>query len=98
LLPSLSRYPEAYISSDDNIALNMNIAFHELGSIVPKDIIVTGFDSSYEYSRLIPKFSTVFIDKEELGRRAVETLYWRIDHQDRPFSTTYIPSKIQLSE
>ena len=96
LLPSLSKYPEAYISSNDNIALNLNIALQELGSIVPKDIKVTGFDSSNEYSRLISEFSTVFIDKEELGRRAIETLFWRIDHPDRPYCTTYIPSKVQL--
>ncbi|MFA6506479.1 MAG: LacI family DNA-binding transcriptional regulator [Treponemataceae bacterium] len=96
LLPSLPRFPTAFICGDDSIALNLYAALRELGVKVPQDILITGFDAAPEATILVPRFSTVYVDKEELGRKAAETLFWRLENKDRPFSLTYISSQIQL--
>jgi LacI family transcriptional regulator len=59
-------------------------ALMKLGVDIPGRCSVVGFDDIEDAARAQPPLATVRVDKEALGRRAVETLLWRIARPDAP--------------
>jgi DNA-binding LacI/PurR family transcriptional regulator len=60
----------AVAAFDDDVALRMLAALHDLGVAVPRDLAVIGFDDT-EYGGLVsPSLTTVHINAEVHGRRA----------------------------
>lgn len=69
----------AVFAGNDQMALGLLHALHELGRRVPDDISVVGFDNIPEAEYLIPALTTVRQDFDELGRRGLRLLIALMD-------------------
>ncbi|WP_372630431.1 LacI family DNA-binding transcriptional regulator [Cohnella sp.] len=76
--------PTAFVCANDSLAFCVMTALAKAGVRVPDDCSVAGFDNIEEAALSDPSLSTIHVNKEALGRRAVDTLLWRIDHPDGP--------------
>lgn len=86
--------PEAIICANDAMAL---AAVEELGNFgykVPDDIIVTGFDNTYNARHHLPALTTVSRPLDEAGYKACRILIDLIDGKDYPKTTTLEASPV----
>lgn len=83
--------PQVFVCANDVYARFTKEALDELGYIVNKDYVLTGFD--YTYIDL-PLYATVNVQKEALGERAVEQLIWRIKHPFEPFEKRLLHAQV----
>ncbi len=73
-LLALAQRPDAVFAYNDETALNAMAACEEAGLRVPGDIRFIGYDDIAAAARSRPSLSTVRVDKEALGREAVQCL------------------------
>lgn len=78
-----ARRPTALFAANDYMAVGALGALHDAGVRVPEDIAVVGFDDIALARYLNPPLTTVRVDMQGLGRRAVEVLLDRDDHAPR---------------
>jgi len=69
-----SREISAVFAGNDQMALGLMHAAHELGIGVPTELSVVGFDDMPEAAHFLPALTTVRQDFAEIGRRAVAQL------------------------
>jgi LacI family transcriptional regulator len=96
----LSDYPavSAIFAYNDLLALGAIRACHEMGWRVPDDCAVIGFDDIPPAVWSSPALTTVRVDKQLLGRRAVERLLEMLDAPDGEFSPLSVPAELVLRE
>lgn len=73
-LLALPQRPDAVFAYNDATALNAMAVCQEAGLRIPEDIRFVGYDDIDTASRSLPPLSTVSVDKEALGREAVNAL------------------------
>lgn len=73
-LLALPEPPDALFAYNDDTALNAMEAAAEAGLRVPQDLRVIGYDDIAAAPRSQPPLSTIRLDKEALGREAVQAL------------------------
>lgn len=79
ILMALDPPPTAIFASNDMLAIGVLRGLQSLGYKVPADVSLVGF-SDLSFSQFItPSLTTVFVDKLELGARAVDLLLSRIE-------------------
>ena len=66
--------PTAVFAANDCMAVGALSALREVGLRVPQDIAVVGFDDIASSSYLSPRLTTVRVEAERLGERAVQLL------------------------
>lgn len=71
---ALAEPPDAVFAYNDLIAIGALQRAMQLGMSVPDDIAVVGFDDIMMCEALTPTLTSVRIDRDQLGRVAVETL------------------------
>jgi Transcriptional regulators len=76
------RLPTAFVCANDSIAICMMTVLGKLSVQVPGQCSVTGFDNIEDAAWANPTLSTVNVQKEAIGRRAVEMLLRRLEHPD----------------
>jgi DNA-binding LacI/PurR family transcriptional regulator len=81
-LLALDPPPTAIWTVNDLLAIGALRAVRERGLRVPHDISLAGFDDIELAAQLYPPLTTVNIHGEELGRRAAQTLFRRIENPD----------------
>jgi DNA-binding LacI/PurR family transcriptional regulator len=69
----------ALVVGNDQMALGVLLLLHERGVAVPGHMSVVGFDNIRESAFTIPPLTTVSLDFQESGRRAVRALLSKID-------------------
>jgi DNA-binding LacI/PurR family transcriptional regulator len=74
----------AVFASNDQMALGIIHAAHDLGLSVPDDLSVVGFDDIPEAKHFIPPLTTVRQDFAQLGLRAIDILLADIEHTAPP--------------
>lgn len=84
-LMSLADPPDAIFAYNDLMAIGVLQELHRLGISVPDQVAVVGFDDIALCDAVIPRLSTIRIDRDQLGQVAVDTL-WRL--RDDPDATT----------
>ncbi|WP_411169760.1 LacI family DNA-binding transcriptional regulator [Clostridium sp. MB05] len=84
IISEMENIPEAFVCSNDNAAIIVITALRELGYSIPDDIAVVGFDDIVLSSLVIPKVTTVRVQKDYMGRKAVNRLLWRLEHKNEP--------------
>lgn len=57
------------------------VALQILGYKVPDDISVAGFDNIDICEKVCPKLTTINVNKELMGKRAVQRLLYRLSHK-----------------
>ncbi|HUG41637.1 MAG TPA: LacI family DNA-binding transcriptional regulator [Longimicrobiales bacterium] len=73
-LAGLAERPTAIFAANDSMAVGALSALQEAGLRVPEDVAVVGFDDVPIARYVTPPLSTVQVDLQGLGRRAVELL------------------------
>lgn len=82
--------PDAFLCANDFLALHMMSALKQLGFVIPRDIMVAGFDGTPHSAVVEPSLTTVQIPDAEIGRRAADILLGRIADPSRPFVRVYV--------
>jgi len=74
--------PDAIFCANDGIATGCLEVLAEAGLRVPDDISIGGFDDTLAARTTVPQLTTVRQPLREMGRRAVEVLLGKIEHQN----------------
>lgn len=91
------KLPDAFICANDAMALTTMSTLEKLGYKVPDDVIVTGFDSTYNARNFSPSLTTVKRPLTKSGVTACEILY-DIFNGGNPPKNTSLSAKAVLSE
>lgn len=87
-LKKIVEMPEAFVCSNDSAAIQLNNALNLLGHKVPEEVSIIGFDDISLCNMIMPKLSTIKVNKELMGRKAVQRLLWRMRHKSDPVENT----------
>lgn len=79
--------PLNLVCGNDETAASLMVTLEELSVPVPDAIRIVGFDDVHYSKRLRVPLTTVRQPCEEIGRLAMETMLWRLEHPDRPART-----------
>jgi LacI family transcriptional regulator len=80
-IKSLKNIPEAFVCSNDNAAIMLISSLMEMGYSIPEDVAVVGFDDIVLSSFITPNITTVRVEKNLMGRKALKRLLWRIENK-----------------
>ncbi|MBR1875480.1 MAG: GGDEF domain-containing protein [Lachnospiraceae bacterium] len=69
---TLKERPDAVICADDNLARELTNAVIEHGFSVPGDVMVCGFNDSYESREFVPRITTVADDIKEIAHETMK--------------------------
>lgn len=89
-IKGINQLPQVYICSNDKAAILLLTSLQTLGYHAPNDISVVGFDNIDMCEKINPKLTTVNVNKEMMGKRAVERLIYRIAHRNSISENTVI--------
>lgn len=81
LIVSAAHLPEVFVCSNDKAAISLLMALQSLKYRVPENISLVGFDNIDMCEKITPNLTTINVDKEKMGRRAVERIRYAIDHK-----------------
>jgi LacI family transcriptional regulator len=70
--------PDAIVTCNDNIAVGVYRAAHELGLAIPADVAIASFNDISVAQFLNPPLTTIHLPAEEIGETAVELLLERM--------------------
>ncbi|NUU66173.1 LacI family DNA-binding transcriptional regulator [Enterobacteriaceae bacterium BIT-l23] len=92
----LSRYPEitAAVCYQDIVALGVMQALRKTGREPGRDFALVGFDDISEAALIQPALTTVSVAAREIGRKAGELLYSRIQGNDEPPKRIILPPSL----
>lgn len=79
--------PDAFICANDSMALTAMNKLQSNGVIVPDDVMITGFDNTFNARNAFPILTTVKRPLYASGVKACEILYSLMQGEDRPRST-----------
>jgi LacI family transcriptional regulator len=82
-LLDLTDPPTAIWTINDLLAISAMRAIHERGLRIPDDIALAGFDDIVFSRQLFPPLTTVHMPAGDMGRKAAEMLFKRIDNPQR---------------
>ncbi|MDR1324432.1 MAG: LacI family transcriptional regulator [Treponema sp.] len=74
LLPSKFELPQAYFCSNDSAAIVLINALHKKGIQVPQEVSIIGFDNIDLAEKIEPKLTTINVNHELMGYKAVYRL------------------------
>ncbi len=96
----LSRYPQitAAVCYQDVVALGVMQALRAAGRKPGQDFALVGFDDITEAALVQPALTTVSVAAKEIGRKAGELLYSRIQGNDEPPKRIILPPALVIRE
>lgn len=86
--------PEVLICANDSNAFAVISALHQIGFNVPNDISIVGFDDTPICEKCIPQITTIQVQKELMGKVAVDKLVDRIHRKNDIQITQLLSVKI----
>lgn len=97
-LMALPQAPTAVICVHDLIAANVLDELTTIGKSCPGDLAVVGFDDQPFAATTTPPLTTVRVDNEEEGARAVEVLRDKIEQNSREERQILLPCELVIRE
>ncbi|WP_435929043.1 LacI family DNA-binding transcriptional regulator [Dryocola sp. BD613] len=96
----LRRYPEitAAVCYQDIVALGVMQTLRKMGRSPGKDFALVGFDDVTEAALVQPALTTVSVAAKEIGRKAGELLFSRIQGNDEPPKRIILPPALVIRE
>mgnify|MGYP000847373648 FL=1 len=91
---ALKKQPTAWFCVNDGLGFFITSALKQQGFQIPKQVSVCSFDNGQLAKIATPKTSAVDIDLKLYGRKAVETLFWRMENPDEPHQEILLSSKL----
>ncbi|WP_040949458.1 LacI family DNA-binding transcriptional regulator [Gorillibacterium massiliense] len=86
--------PTALVCANDAIAVCAMNVMDQMNIQVPDDISITGFDNIEDSYTRIPGITTVNVEKEILGKRAVHMLLEKMKYTGFPRESIYLSASI----
>jgi LacI family transcriptional regulator len=93
-LLDLPESPSAIWAINDLLAIGALRAAHERGLRVPQDVAVAGFDDIAVSAQLSPPLTTVRMYSQEIGRRAAQILFTRLDEPDHALMQELVKTQL----
>ncbi len=97
-LMALDSPPTAIFASNDMLALGVLRGLQSMGYKVPTDVSLVGFSDLPIGKFVTPSLTTVFVDKFELGARAVGLLLSRIEQPSLGPQRVILPVRLKVRE
>lgn len=88
----------AVFAVNDDTAIGVINAAHDLGLDVPGDLSVVGFDNIDLAKEISPSLTTIHVYKSWLGMLGVRTLIERAQNPDQPKITTVVSTQLLVRE
>jgi Transcriptional regulators len=95
-LLDLEEPPSAIFTANNLLTLGSLEKIHERGLKIPEDIAIVGFDDMYWAASLNPPLTAVRQHGLEIGKRAIELLYQRIDDPSRLPANVIIHTELMV--
>lgn len=97
---SLGARPEvtAIFAANDQMALGVLRALHELGRQIPQDVSVVGFDDVDEATSYWPPLTTVQQDFSTVGKLSMEALFQQISGTEKPLMAQTVPTRLVVRD
>ena len=61
---------------------------------IPNDVAICSFDNAEFSNLMVPKITSVDIQKEYLGKKAVDILLWRLSNLEKPYQEVLINTEL----
>lgn len=90
----ISNLPDAFVCANDVIAYKVKTILKKSGVNIPHDILISGFDDIKETVTGEKSLTSVYVNNEEIGKRLVEQIIWRINNPTRLFETIKINTDV----
>jgi DNA-binding LacI/PurR family transcriptional regulator len=84
----------AIFAANDQMALGVMRALHELGRDIPGDVSVVGFDDLEEAHCFWPPLTTVHQDFGEVGRQAIQKLLAKVHGEQNKNARVLVPTRL----
>ncbi|SFF00088.1 transcriptional regulator, LacI family [Bacillus sp. OV194] len=98
LVQGLDVQPSAWFCVNDGFGFFVRSALQQHGIAVPGEASVCSFDNGMLSRLSTPKITTMNIDLELYGRKAVEQLTWRMQHKNEPIIELLLPAELIVRE
>ena len=95
-LSKLSVFPTAWLCAGDLIAVSLLGLLNEQGVRVPEDISIIGYDNLKISEMVTPALTTVHVDRNLIGKTAVQHLVQQIEKTPAPTCIISLTSKLVL--
>jgi LacI family transcriptional regulator len=95
---SLNKFPSACFCVNDGHGFLISSVLQQNGVNVPEDVSVCSFDNGQLSQLATPKITTVDIDLNYYGKKAVEQLCWRIENLAEPLHEILLPTDLIIRE
>lgn len=93
-IKGLTHMPDAFFCANDYIAISVLRALKSMNIVVPRDVLVCGFDNAPESTVIEPSLTTVRIHSASMGHTAAEMLLSKIQCPSRPNRISYIRTDV----
>ncbi|MDR1538875.1 MAG: substrate-binding domain-containing protein [Clostridiales bacterium] len=93
-LDEMKEFPTAWFCAGDRIAVALMNLLSQRGLKIPDDISVIGFDDIPLAQMILPKLTTIRIDRKLMGRLAVKTLVQLIEDPEEGVVNLNISGKL----
>ena len=97
-LLELAPRPTAILAINDLLAMGALRAAADLGLDVPKDLSLVGYDNIPMANFFVPRLTTVTKDAYELGKKAFDVLWARIQNPDLPRQHVHSLARLIIRE
>jgi LacI family transcriptional regulator len=94
VIENLRTQPTAWFCVNDGHGFLVTSILQQKGIRVPEEVSVISFDNGQLSQISTPKITSMDIDLNYFGKKAVEQLCWRIDHKDEPIHEILLPTKL----
>lgn len=95
---ALEMKPTAWFCVNDGHGFLISSLLVQKGFKVPGDASVCNFDNGQLSQIATPKITTMEINLNYFGKKAVEQLCWRIENKDEPIHEVLLPTKLLIRE
>ena len=86
--------PTAWFCVNDGLGFLVNTCLQQQGIKVPEEASICSYDNGQLSQVATPKITTIDIDLDLYGRKAVEQLCWRMENRNDPFQEILLSSKL----
>ncbi|GGF93193.1 MULTISPECIES: LacI family DNA-binding transcriptional regulator [Paenibacillus] len=97
-IKSIADQPTAWFCVNDGLGFILNSTLQQQGFQIPQQVSICSFDNGQLSQLSTPLTTTMGIDLKTFGRKAVEQLFWRMDHKHEPFVEILLPTMLIARE
>jgi LacI family transcriptional regulator len=98
IVDTLHTRPTAWFCVNDGHGFLVTSVLQQKGIKVPEEASVCNFDNGQLSQISSPRITTMDIDLNYFGRKAVEQLCWRIENKQEPIHEILLPTKLIIRE